>query len=82
MMLHDGLFFFFCFVKKSLEEFWVAERALENSLALRNSFRRDLLRKEMDQQKYSLEIPSPLHIRILKIIRGINKCLRVFLILF
>lgn len=67
-------FFFFCFAKKSLEEFWVVERALENSLALRNSFRRDLLREEMDQLKYSLEIPFPLHIRILKIIRGINKC--------
>lgn len=48
----------FLLCEKSLEEFWVAEKALENSLALKNSFRRDLLRGEMDQLKNSLEIPS------------------------
>lgn len=62
---------FLYFVKeKPLKEVGVAER----TLALRNLFRRDLLREEMDKLKRSLEIPSLLHIRRLKITGGINKC--------
>lgn len=40
----------------------MADRALENNpLALRNSYRRDLLREEMDSLKCSLEVRSVTH---------------------
>lgn len=45
----------------------MADRTLENNtLALRNSPRRDLLREEMDRLKCPLEVRSLLHIRMLE----------------
>lgn len=50
-----------------MKGFGVADRALENNpLALRNSSRMDLLRKEMDRLKCSLEVHSLLHLRMLE----------------
>lgn len=46
----------------------MADRALENNtLALRNSPRRDLLREGMDRLKCPLEVRSLLHIRMLEL---------------
>lgn len=50
-----------------MKEFLMSERALGSTLALRNSFRRDLLREEMNPLKRSLETLSPLQIRVLEL---------------